>query len=149
MYPHHRSSPSGPEDALGAQAYRLKHWPYIPERFRTAKVLRACSRMSVGPVTAGWFHAQVGLQPDQVARLLRALVAQDAIECIDLGGRMAARHKPAVPADAPVARRPWRFAWRPAAFAAVLGGLAASTAALEQHFHGLGLFALYLPVLFG
>ena len=149
MYPHHSSSPSGLDDALDAQAYRLKHWPHIPQRFRTAKVLRACSRMSVGPVTAGWFHAQVGLQPEQVARLLRALVAQDAIECIDLGGRMAARPRVAVPAAAPVVRRPWRFAWRPAAFAAGLGSLAASTAALEQHFHGRGLFAFYLPGLFG
>jgi|KBSSwiStaDraftv2_1062776.scaffolds.fasta_scaffold1237113_2 hypothetical protein len=136
-------------------AYRLKHWPNIPERFRTAKVLRACSRMSVGPVTANWFHSHIGLDEAGTSELLAAFTAVGAIERLELGSRPAGW--PAAPRVAPapapgpsfrqrVARR---FAWKQAAAAALV--CLAVTAALEHRLPaGLGQFAFPdLVALFG
>jgi hypothetical protein len=122
MYGHEkRPLPIG--DALDERhVYRLKEWPQIPERFRTAKVLRACSRMSVGPVTVSWFHEQIGLEPGQASGLVAELLAQGAIERIDFGsfGTPAAIEPAAAPVVATgvaglrerIARR---FAWKHAA----------------------------------
>ena len=80
--------PQGTTEALdGSHAYRLKSWPEIPEPFRTARVLRACSRMTLGPVTANWFLGQTGLEPAAAIRLMGILIAQDTVDCIDLGPR--------------------------------------------------------------
>ena len=59
MYWHEKKPLAAPEPS--SHAYRLKLWPAIPDRFRTARVLRACSRMSVGPVTVNWFLEATGL----------------------------------------------------------------------------------------
>lgn len=55
-------------------AYRLKAWPDLPVRFRTAPVLRALSRMTQGPVTHTWFLATARLPPEQAERLLAGMV---------------------------------------------------------------------------
>lgn len=63
--------------------YRLKHWPELPSRVRTADVLRALSLMSNRPVNRHWILAHSKLQAQDVDRLLARLVAQDAVEVID------------------------------------------------------------------
>lgn len=66
-------------------AYRLKAWPDLHPRYRTAPILRALSRMTLGPVTHKWLVAQAGLPPEDVEALLRRLVAMDAVHVLDLG----------------------------------------------------------------
>jgi hypothetical protein len=63
--------------------YRLKHWPELPSRVRTADVLRALSVMSSRPVNRHWILTHSKLQAQDVDRLLARLVAQDAVEVID------------------------------------------------------------------
>lgn len=63
--------------------YRLKHWPELPSRVRTAGVLRALSVMSNRPVNRHWILANSKLQAQDVDRLLARLVEQDAVEVID------------------------------------------------------------------
>jgi hypothetical protein len=134
-------------------AYRLKHWPQIPERFRTAKVLRACSRMSVGPVTANWFHAHIGLDEAGTSELLAELASVGAIERLELGSHPAGWPAPprVAPALVPSVRqhKARRFAWKQAAAAAIV--CLAVTAALEHRLPaGLGQFAFPdLVALFG
>jgi hypothetical protein len=71
--------PIAQERALG---YRLKQWPHLPEECRKAGVLRVLSRMSIGPVTHGWFLRHCGLRPRQAAHLLEQLVAADTVHVI-------------------------------------------------------------------
>lgn len=132
-------------------AYRLKHWPQIPERFRTVNVLRACSRMSVGPVTANWFHSHIGLDEAGASALLAELAALGAIERLELGPRRASQpaipQAAATPAASPRVAR--RLAWKQAAIAAIVG-LAVATALEHRLPAGLGQFALPdLAALFG
>lgn len=69
-------------DPLASNAYRLRHWPQVPDRFRTAPVLRAFSRMTLGPVTGRWFIQHTGLAAAEAAELLAELAPQRAIETI-------------------------------------------------------------------
>ncbi len=64
-------------------AYRLRSWPELPERFRTAPVLRALSRMTLGPVTHTWFLERTGLASEEAHGLLAQLLAGECIERID------------------------------------------------------------------
>jgi hypothetical protein len=163
MYGHEkRVAPAG--DALdGSHAYRLKQWPEIPEHFRTARVLRTCSRMSLGPVTAKWVLNFTGLPAPIASGLMTLLISQGAVERIGLGpedaGRPLAQRVLTQLAQPPVTRPverqhlrlrvAHRFAWRDAALAAlVCFGL---TAALEVKFPAdLGLIAApNLPSLTG
>ena len=64
-------------------AYRLRAWPELPAFFRTAPVLRALSRMTLGPVTHNWFLDRTRLDPAQAETLLADLVAQEYVERID------------------------------------------------------------------
>ena len=75
-------------------AYRLRAWPELPAGFRTAPVLRALSRMTLGPVTHKWFLDRTRLAPEQAEALLAGLVASDYIERIDFGA--APDHSPSV-----------------------------------------------------
>jgi hypothetical protein len=63
--------------------YRLKHWPDLPSRVKTADVLRALSVMSQRPINRHWILTHSRLRAHQVDGLLRALVAQGAVEVID------------------------------------------------------------------
>ena len=64
-------------------AYRLRAWPELPDAFRTAPVLRALSRMTLGPVTHAWFLDRTRLAPAQAEALLARLVAHEYLERID------------------------------------------------------------------
>lgn len=124
MYRHEKRPLPAEEAFDGSHAYRLKQWPQIPDRFRTARVLGACSRMTVGPVTATWFLAHTGLDPAEASHLITTMTAQGALERIDLGRRPAGQ--PAV-TRVPVSRvarlrerLALRFAWKQAALAAIV-----------------------------
>jgi hypothetical protein len=153
MYRHEKRPLPAEEAFDGSHAYRLKQWPQIPDRFRTARVLGACSRMTVGPVTANWFLSQTGLDPAEASQLLSAMHAQGALERIDFGFR--ATGQPAV-TRVPLSRvarlrerLAQRFAWKHAAVAALvcLGVSAALDSKLSA---SLGTFALpNLPAISG
>lgn len=64
--------------------YQLNEWPSVPARWRTAPVLRALSRMSIGPVTHDWFLARCKLQRDEGNRLIEWLVDAGSMRRIDL-----------------------------------------------------------------
>jgi hypothetical protein len=135
MYWHEKKPLVAPEPS--SHAYRLKLWPAIPDRFRTARVLRACSRMSVGPVTVNWFLEATGLDEADAAELVANLERQGAIERIELGSRDAG------PADAacmlppavnePQARAVHRLPWRQAAVVAIVS--VGASAALDPALH--------------
>lgn len=64
--------------------YRLKHWPQLPPRHRTAEVYRALSLMSNRPVNRGWFLRHSRMKPKLLDGLIDGLVAQGAVEIIDV-----------------------------------------------------------------
>ena len=148
----HEIKPDEAQDALdGRHAYRLKQWPQIPDRFRSVQVLRACSRMSLGPVTANWFLSTIGLEPALACELMNEMIAQGAVERLDLGQRAASALATIAPPAVGTlrARIALRFSWKQAAVAAILGlGI---TAALEQEFGGHASLIAHpnLPVITG
>ena len=72
-------------------AYRLRAWPELPACFRTAPVLRALSRMTLGPVTHKWFMDRTRLAPAQAEALLASLVAHEYVDLIDFAAAPEAR----------------------------------------------------------
>lgn len=64
-------------------AYRLTQWPELEPAEKTAHVLRTFSRMSVGPVTSGWFLASSRLEPAHASRLLQRLTDTGAVKQIE------------------------------------------------------------------
>jgi hypothetical protein len=80
-------SSAEPEDS--GLIYRLKHWPELPSRIRTADVLRALSVMSNRPINRNWILTHSKLRAQDVDSLLARLVAQGAVEVID-GSRFPA-----------------------------------------------------------
>lgn len=70
-------------------AYRLRAWPELPEDFRTAPVLRAFSRMTLGPVTHAWFLDRSRLAPAEAEALLASLVDREYVERIDFAAAPA------------------------------------------------------------
>lgn len=78
---------SQPPDSLPpgeALVYRLKHWPELPVRHRTANVYRALSLMSNRPVNRGWFLRHSRMKANELDGLLDRLVTQGAVEVIDV-----------------------------------------------------------------
>jgi hypothetical protein len=153
MYRHEKRPLPAEEAFDGTHAYRLKQWPQIPDRFRTARVLGACSRMTVGPVTANWLLSQTGLEAAEASELIAILQSQGALERIDLGFR--ASGQPAV-TRVPLSRvarlrerLAQRFPWKHAAVAAVV--CLGVSAALDNKLPvGLGTIALpTLPAISG
>jgi hypothetical protein len=63
--------------------YRLKYWPDLPADRRTANVFRALSVMSHRPVNRHWMLTHSKLDNHEVDRLLKYLIAEDAVEVID------------------------------------------------------------------
>ena len=76
----HEEAPA-PGDAL---VYRLRHWPDLPIRHRTANVYRALSLMSNRPVNRGWFLRHSRMKPKELDGLLDRLVTQGAVEVLDV-----------------------------------------------------------------
>jgi hypothetical protein len=70
----------------GELIYRLKHWPDLPERLKTADVLRTLSVMSNRPVNRRWILAHSRLKGEQVDDLLQRLTNEDAVSVIDTTG---------------------------------------------------------------
>jgi hypothetical protein len=69
--------------------YRLRYWPELPTRDRTADVFRALSVMSTRPINRRWILAHSKLRAEQVDQLLLRLIGQGAVEVID-GSKFAA-----------------------------------------------------------
>lgn len=65
-------------------AYRLRAWPDLAPRHRTAAILRTLSRMTIGPVTHRWFLERVQLPEPEADALIVFLVDIEALEVIDL-----------------------------------------------------------------
>jgi hypothetical protein len=74
-----REEPS-PQPGL---VYRLRQWPDLPERMRTADVLRALSVMSNRPVNREWLLRRVKLKARAVDELLAMLVTHGDVEVVD------------------------------------------------------------------
>lgn len=86
-----RCRTSEPPAAPCKTAYRLRSWPPLHGKARTADVLRVLSRMSMRPVSAKWFVRESGLAPAEGERLLKMLVEAHHVEAIDVGSYGAAR----------------------------------------------------------
>lgn len=67
----------------GELIYRLKHWPALPDRLKTADVLRTLSVMSNRPVNRRWILSHSRLKAEQVDELLRRLEDENAVSIID------------------------------------------------------------------
>jgi hypothetical protein len=63
--------------------YRLRQWPNLATRHRTADVLRTLSVMSSQPVNRRWILSTSGLKPRELDRLLQRLEAEGVLEIID------------------------------------------------------------------
>jgi hypothetical protein len=72
-------------------AYRLREWPKLENGEQSVHLLRAFSRMSLGPVTFDWFCRNARLQPHFAQELLQRLEQAGAMEAIDLSGLIEAR----------------------------------------------------------
>ena len=82
-----RFLPSAIEEAQaenGSQVYRLRHWPELPQSQRIACVYKALSLMSTRPVSREWFLKHSRMKAAQVDRLIDILVAQGAVEVVDV-----------------------------------------------------------------
>ena len=79
--------PPAPDTLLGLQAdpiaYRLRGWPDLPERQRTARVYRLMSTMTVRPVHRGFMLAQSRMAPAELDALLVRLTSEQVLEVID------------------------------------------------------------------
>jgi hypothetical protein len=64
--------------------YRLKQWPELPARHRTAEVYQALSLMSNRPVNRSWFLRHSRMKAKELDGLLDRLVTQGAIEVVDV-----------------------------------------------------------------
>lgn len=77
-----------PSDKL---VYRLKHWPNLAPAQRTAEIYRALSLMSNRPVNRSWFLRHSRMKARQLDHLLDGLVAQGAVEVLDVSSYLARR----------------------------------------------------------
>lgn len=108
-------------------AYRLTEWPDLAPAEKTAPVLRAFSRMTLGPVTAAWFVANSRMEPARASRLLQRLADAGALERIDFGPAPVAAAAPEpdeARSPARAATGAWTQAARNCAAAATLAMLA-------------------------
>jgi hypothetical protein len=73
-----------PEESCDKLVYRLKQWPHLPPRHRTAEVYRALSLMSNRPVNRSWFLRHSRMKAKVLDALIDGLVAQGAVEIINV-----------------------------------------------------------------
>ena len=84
---------AGKPDAGGGLIYRLRHWPLLPDAYKTADVYRMLSVMSNRLVNRSWIQAHSKLPAEQLDRLLQRLVDKGAVDVIDASKFMpAAKH---------------------------------------------------------
>jgi hypothetical protein len=74
------------EPPVDGLVYRLRRWPLLPPAHRTADVFRTLSVMSSRPVNRHWMLRHCKLHAQQLDALLQRLVAQGAIEAVDVSG---------------------------------------------------------------
>ncbi len=79
-----KPAPAAPASDLLPPAYRLRAWPELPDRLRTAAVYQAFSRMCQGPVSLGWFVDRSRMPPEAARNLFDFLVSQGDLEEIDV-----------------------------------------------------------------
>ena len=82
-----RFLPSAIEDAQDdgeSLVYRLREWPDLAPAHRTAPVYQALSLMSTRPVNRSWFVKHSRMKAQQIDRLLGTLLAQGAVEVVDV-----------------------------------------------------------------
>ncbi|MEJ6022146.1 hypothetical protein [Ramlibacter sp. PS4R-6] len=82
-----RFLPSAVEEAAcegDTLVYRLRQWPNLPPVHRTAAVYKALSLMSNRPVSRNWFVRHSRMKAQQIDRLLNSLLAQGAVEVVDV-----------------------------------------------------------------
>jgi hypothetical protein len=72
------------EEGGDGLVYRLREWPVLQPSHRTAGVFRALSVMSNRPVNRHWMLRHSKLRAPQLDALLRRLVAQGAVEALDV-----------------------------------------------------------------
>ena len=77
--PHEDTQPGG-----DTKVYRLKQWPELPARHRTADVYKALSLMSNRPINRTWFLRHSRMKAKVLDALLDSLVAQGAVEVVDI-----------------------------------------------------------------
>jgi hypothetical protein len=68
----------------GDRVYRLRNWPNLPVRVRTAEVLRLLSLMSSRPLRRSWIVAHTRMGEGRVDALMKRLAAQNALEVFEL-----------------------------------------------------------------
>lgn len=78
------NTPAAEEPASSGLTYLLRQWPALPQASRTADIYRTLSVMSHRRVSRNWILRTSRLTPRQVDGLLASLVAQDAVEVIDV-----------------------------------------------------------------
>lgn len=73
------AAPEVPGDLI----YRLKRWPLLPQRLRTAEVLRLLSVMSSRPVRRSWILERTRLDERHLDLLTGRLARQGALDILD------------------------------------------------------------------
>jgi hypothetical protein len=81
LYKWARRTAQADGDAL---VYRLRHWPELQARHRTAEIYKALSLMSNRPVNRGWFLRHSRIKAKELDGLLDRLVMQGAVEIVDV-----------------------------------------------------------------
>lgn len=88
--------PEAPDDdtalAGDSRVYRLRTWPELPSRLRTARIYRVMSVMTHRPVNRRWLVLRQGIAPDQADELLAYLLTENAVEVVDTADFAAMRH---------------------------------------------------------
>ncbi len=64
--------------------YRLRQWPDLPAKSKTADIYRTLSVMSTRPVNRHWITEFSGLAKAEVDSLLRRLTETNSVEVIDI-----------------------------------------------------------------
>jgi hypothetical protein len=70
-------------EITGDLVYRLKRWPVLPTRLRTAEVLRVLSVMSSRPVRRSWILERTRLDERHLDLLTGRLARQGALDILD------------------------------------------------------------------
>jgi len=83
LFRHRRTAPAlQPNPGV---AYRLHRWPDAPGYDLRLPVLRALSRMSIGPLTEPLFVMRTGLDTRAARSLLRRLVDDGCVQELQFG----------------------------------------------------------------
>jgi hypothetical protein len=69
---------------LNSLVFRLKFWPDLPAQTRSVEMLRTLSAMDHRPLNRKWLLAHSKLEESQIDRLLELLIAEDAVELVDI-----------------------------------------------------------------